>query len=656
MNPSEPTPGLKRAVGEVKKELEEQIRYHRGCYYNGVPKISDEKFDGLVTELEILSPDSPVLTEVGAPAMGEKCQHKIPMGSLEKCPVEDFVKWVERTSGPYVAQLKYDGISIDLEYVKGKLQAAITRGDGFEGESVTANALRIVGVHKELPLDFTGSLRGEIFCKLETFEKEFASEFANPRNMVSGTVRNRDAGKLCEWFCVRYFDVVEQGTVFDNETGKLQFMEYTLGLQTAFTYYNLKAEDVQIIYTKYRDSERAKLEFEVDGLVVKVDSCTAQNSLGVVGNRPRWATALKFPPPSAKTVLEGVDWQLGLGGRITPVARLSPVQVGGVTIRNATLHNMDYITELGITPGDTVRVIRAGDVIPQVIGVVLDEGRGRGLVIPPKECPECEAPVQKEGKFFVCRNSGCIGLTYGDVAKWVEVMEIDSLGPTWLKKLIDAGWVEEPADLYSLTVEQFVRLDRMGESLATRIVANIQATKEPSLDKFWAGLNIPGISVSRARAMIVASCSSVVSVGITTESVTLASEERLREVPGFGDALAAAIHKGFAENATKLRNLLAVGVYPQVVKVLSTGSLIGKTLCFTGAIQAENPGTGKRYTRGQMQALVRDNGGTVASSVGKGLDYLVIADPTSTSGKANRARDLKVTLLSEDEFFSMIDG
>ena len=638
------------AETQIKEELEATIRRHRELYYNQKAEISDESFDELVGALRVLDPDSPVLAEVGAPVMGEKRKHKIPMGSLEKCPVEDFAVWVDKAPGPYLLQEKYDGISIDLEYEKGRLVLCLTRGDGFEGEVVNNNVMRIPGVHVELPNEFTGSVRGEIFCRISTFEEYLRPlGFANPRNAVSGIIRNRGAGGAADAFDIRYFDV---SGAFSTEGAKLQFLYHTLGLETAYTFFNVDAEDVQIEYTKYRDERRETRDYEIDGLVVKVDDCVTQKRLGVVGNRPKWAIALKFPPPVGKTILETVDWQLGLGGRITPVARLSPVQVGGVTIQNATLHHAEYIRDLGIRIGDTVNVIRAGDVIPQVAGITPDMPRGTGAINPPRICPECEGSVVVEGKFILCHNEGCIGLVYGSVAKWVEVMEIDSLGPAWLEKLIQSGWVEEPADLYALTIPKLCELDRMGTALATRIFTNIQQTKRPPLEKFAAGLNIPGFSVSRARMLIEAGKLYIRDDGLAD----LRPIDELETVDGFGEIMAGRVYVGWANLAGTIRSLYDIGVMPAAPAASASQRLAGKSFCFTGAIQSENPDTGKRYTRAQMQALVRESGGVVASGVGKGLDYLVMADPSSTSIKTKKAREGGVRLLSEDDFFHMLNG
>lgn len=633
-------------------ELEALIRRHRELYYNGTPEILDGEFDMLIERLVAICPESEVLAEIGAAAEGiEKRKHRIPMGSLEKKRVAELAKdWVELSQVGLIVQEKLDGISIDLEYTKGRLMAAITRGDGIEGEVVTHNA-RWRNMRLSLPEFFTGALRGEITLSKLSFEKHFkARGFANPRNTVSGTVRRKDdPAKLNQFFRVDYFDVVDfiKPERFATETEKMQFIKQVFALEPVSTVYDIVAGDLQRVYDQYAAC-RAGLDHEIDGLVVKVNDTALQRQFGCMNNRPRWAFAIKFPNQGVRTQLLGVDWQLGVGGRLTPVARLQPVQIGGVTVSNATLHHYEYIQSLGVQLGDDVFVERAGDVIPQITSATPVLSQIMGDIKPPEKCPRCSRGTRKVGKFYTCANLACPGKIYGDVYKWVKEAEIDALGDTWIKVLTESGMVKTPGDLYRLRKDDLIELERMGNVLAQKILSNIHKARALPLANYLAGLNIQGFSRSRAQSLVDAGYHDI-------SALMSASKADFEEVPGFGETMAHVVYEGLRRKSEIVVDLGKAGVLHQSVDTKSPeGTLAGKSFCFTGAIQRINPATSSRWTRSQMQGFVKREGGTVRSSVTQGLDYLVLADPDSQSSKARKARTQEVALLGEDEFFDMV--
>jgi DNA ligase (NAD+) len=621
-------------------------------YYAGTPEIPDAEFDMLVERLSDVCPDSEVLAEVGAPVDGvEKRRHRIPMGSLEKKKVAELEKdWTELSQIGLIIQEKLDGISIDLEYENGQLTAAITRGDGIEGEVVTHNA-RWINALGALPDYFTGALRGEIVLTHAAFEEHFKERgFANPRNTVSGTVRRKeDPDHLNRFFRVEYFDVVDftDPNRFKTETEKMQFINQALHTVPVATVYNVTAKDLRRVYDEY-SACRDKLDYEIDGLVVKIDDTELQRQFGCINNRPRWAFAIKFPNQGARTQLLGVDWQLGVGGRLTPVARLQPVQIGGVTVSNATLHHYDYVQSLGVQLGDDVFVERAGDVIPQITSATPVLSQIMGEIEPPAVCPRCGAKTRKIGKFYTCPNLTCPGKVYGDVIRWVREAEIDDLGDTWVKVLTESGLVKTPGDLYRLKKDQLTGLDRMGAVLAQKILNNVHKARELPLANYLAGLNIQSFSRSRAQALIDAGYHDI-------SALMAASKADFGVVPGFGETMAHIVYEGLRRKVEIVVDLGKAGVRHQAVDTKPVeGNLAGKSFCFTGAIQRLNPATSTRWTRSQMQGLVKREGGTVRSSVVSGLTYLIMADPESTSSKAKKARTQGVAILSEDEFFDMV--
>ncbi|MBN1442546.1 MAG: NAD-dependent DNA ligase LigA [Planctomycetes bacterium] len=644
------------------KDLEKEIRRHRELYYNRQPEISDAEFDALVDELKAADPESPVLAEVGAPVVAAETvglptkRHKIPMGSLEKIPEDRLDAWARKAGPLFLVQEKYDGISLEIEYESGRMVDAITRGDGFVGEVVTHNAVAFRNVQNKLEARFTGSVRGEVILRRSVFEKEFAGRgFANPRNTVSGMVRKKHGDRtLNRHIEVCFYDVVSEERRFETEREKMEFLRDRLGLQLAVSYFDQSFDQVRAVYREYLGSEgqpgrRLTLDYDIDGLVVRADSIAVQEKLGVVQNRPRFAMAYKFPSEGKVTTLRRVDWSLGIGSRITPVARLEPVHIAGVTVSNATLHNADAIRDLGIRIGDRVYVERRGDVIPQVVRVV--ESRGGKRPAPPANCPTCGERVATEGKFLLCPNPDCPGKSYGDIYKWIREMEIDSLGEKWIRILIEKGLVRDPIDLYSLDVDSLVPLERMGTTLASKLVQNIEATRNPPLDRFLAALNIPAFSRQRAQMLIDASIDSL-------DKVLALEPEEIAEIKGFGEILAEAISSGLRRRRDRIERLIEAGIEPQRARRPSAGSargpIAGKSFCFTGAVERIDEETGKRYTRKQLQDLVVECGGRAASAVTGGLDYLVMADPRSTSTKARKARELGTKIISEEQFFEMV--
>jgi DNA ligase (NAD+) len=644
--------------------LESEIRRHRELYYNRTPAISDAEFDALVDELERLAPESPVLAEVGAPVVAEATglptkRHRIPMGSLEKIASDRLRAWAEKTGPLFLVQEKYDGISLEIEYANGEMGDAITRGDGLVGEVVTHNAVHFKNVRRKLPRRFSGSVRAEVILRLSEFQRHFAGkDFANPRNTVSGTVRKKHGDRsLNRHFELFFYDVVDDEREFATEREKMEFLSHELGLELAVSYFDQTVDGILAIYEEYQGKEgapgkRYALDYEIDGLVVRANSIALQKELGSRQNRPRYAMAYKFPSAGEVTTLLAVDWSLGIGSRITPIARLEPVEIGGVTVSNAQLHNADAIQALGIRLGDRVLVERRGDVIPQVMRVV--ESRGGELPQPPESCPACGARVARDGKIVFCPNPACPEKTYGNLFRWIGELEIDSLGEKWVRVLIEAGLLRDPVDLYALTVEKLVPLERMGETLAAKIVRNIEETRHPPLDRFLAALNIAGFSRQRAQMLI--------DEGFATLDKILAlNAADVARVKGFAEVTAEMVVEGLAARRSLIERLRAAGVEPQAgqpaPRALAAGSgpLAGKSVCFTGGVRRLDPKTGKRYSRKDLQELVVRHGGRVLDNVSSGLDYLVMADPSSTSSKAKKARELGTAVLSEEEFFEMLE-
>src|SRR5690606_17804921 len=485
----------------------------------------------------------------------------IPMGSLDKVTDDRLDAWAAKAGPLFLVQEKYDGISLELEYENGKLVDAITRGDGVIGEVVTHNAVDFRNAPTQLPRGFSGSLRAEVILRRSVFEEQFRDRgFANPRNTVSGLTRKKHGDRsLVKHFELYFYDVIEEDREFETEREKMELLRDDLRVAIAQSWFDQDVEGVRAIYREYlgdgvRTGKRLSLDYEIDGLVVRSDSIARQRELGVRQNRPRFAVAYKFPSAGKTTTLLGVEWSLGIGQRVTPVARLEPVEIGGVTVTNATLHNIDQVRALGLRAGDLVYVERRGDVIPQVMRVI--ESRGGKEPEPPERCPSCGEALELDGKFLVCTNAHCPGRQYGDLMKWVQELEIDSLGEKWVTTLFENGLVARPADFYSLTVDKLLPLERMGETLARKIVENIQATRNPPLDRFVAGLNIPAFS--RRRVQMLAE------QGVTSlERLRSLTAEEIAAFDGFGETLAQLILDGLERKTHDIELLLEAGVVPE---------------------------------------------------------------------------------------------
>lgn len=617
------------------KELETKIFKARTDYYNHQPTVSDKIFDAWVDELRLLDPTSKAVTAIGAPVVPsewKKAKHQIPMGSLDKVNLPpELSKWAdEMAKGDelFVTE-KLDGLSIEVVYEDGSLHQAITRGDGETGEDVTVNVVKMGGVHSHLKHKFTGSLRGEIIMKKSVHKKHFADK-ANPRNAASGTCKRLD-GVGVEHLDILFYQVL--GDVdFKTEEKQFKWLE-SQGCNVP-NYWSFKtAAEVNTHWREYQDKERDKLDYDIDGLVIRVNDMAKQIALGDKDMRPKGAIAFKFDNEARESVLRDITWQVGNSGRLTPVATVDPVQLVGATVTRASLYNMSYIEELKLDIGATVLVSRANDVIPRIEETI----KGTGTVAKaPKHCPECHGATQFDGENLVCTNTAvCPAQIKGRIKNWIKELNLLEWGDTLVEKLVDSGKVSDVSDLYLLKVDDIANLDRLGEKTAKKVLEILDANKEVPLEVFLGALSIPMIGQSTIKAIMNAGCDSL-------EKFGQLGSAQFEQVPGVGPTKAKSLADGLAANQKLILRILDNGVK---IKVRATGTLTGKSVCFTGSMQTKRP---------VLEKMAADAGADVKGSVGKGLTYLVIADPNSTSSKAVAARKLGTTLISEDEFLDLV--
>jgi DNA ligase (NAD+) len=664
----EPDTAARRA-----RALREQLTYHNYRYYVlDDPVIADAEYDRMLRELQeieaeypdLVTPDSPTQRVGHEPAAGfEEAVHLEPMLSLDNAfsedELRDFDRRVRERLGveatiAYAAEPKLDGAAVSLLYESGVLVRGATRGDGTTGEDITHNVRTI----RSIPLRLRGEdlpesleVRGEIYMSKEGFRKlneqarrEEAKPFVNPRNAAAGSLRQLDprltATRPLEFYA--YGIGAQTGANLPGTHSGVLDVLRKLGVRVSVLNEVVEGvEGCQAFYDAIRD-RRDALPFEIDGVVFKVDRLDYQADLGFVSRAPRWAVAYKFPAHEEMTVLRAVEFQVGRTGALTPVARLEPVFVGGVTVSNATLHNLDELKRKDVRPGDTVIVRRAGDVIPEVVGVVLERRpAGAEPVVLPDECPVCGSQVVRAEGEAISRCSGglfCAAQRKESLRHFVSrrAMDIEGLGAKLIDQLVESKLVTTPADLFDLDVETLAALDRMGEKSASNLVNAIAASKETTLPRFLFALGIREVGEVTAKSL----ANHFGELG----TLRAASEEELQHVDDVGPVVAAHVSAFFSEphNNEVLELLLDAEIHWPDIDTASgaAGAFKGKVFVLTGKLS--------RMTRDEAKSLIEQNGGRVSGSISRKTDFLVCGE--NAGSKLRKAESLGVAVLDESEF------
>jgi DNA ligase (NAD+) len=627
------------------QELAKLVKHHKDAYYNGQPEISDAAFDQLEDELRALAPDHPLLKTIGAPAPAitewPKARHAIPMGSLNKAVNADELReWAARCdklgaeaglkpiSNNLLVTEKLDGLSLAVNYEDGKLVQAITRGDGHVGEDITANARRMQGVPAKLKEKLGVSLRGEIILKLSDVKKGFTGYVATPRNKAAGTSKRFD-GEGCQWLSLFFYDL--EGEEFETEDAKYQRIR-ELGLIVP----DWKVTDLEgalKIYEEYIAKKRGALDNEIDGLVVRANDLRAQAMLGELGDRPRAAVAFKFPSMAKNSKVVAITWETGPSGRVTPIAQVEPVDIGGAIVQNVSLHNASNVERLGVGVGDEVLVSRRNDVIPYLEEVVVKHGTAAA---PPTKCATCGEALSRRGEYLQCTNRECFAIVTGRLKRWVGVQDIHEWGDKLIIQLVEAKLVKEPADLYRLTIDQIANLERRGEISAKKIHANLHAKLPLTLPVFLASLGMDDFAFETAKLLVGNGYD-------TLEKLFAAKLEEIEGIKGMGSIKAKSVLAGLEGRREEIGRLLAAGIVPVPPK--EGGGFSHRTFCFTGAL----PRPRKEY-----EDLVEQHGGQVRSAVTKDLDFLVMSDPNSASTKVEKARKYGTSCIDADQFMALV--
>lgn len=657
------------ALEDVKQEYEalvKQVKYHNHLYYDkDAPELSDYEYDALTRRLkqleqqfpELISEDSPTQKVGGAVSTKfDKVQHAVRMESLQDVfdmdEVRDFDRRV-REAGlqpSYVVECKIDGLSVSLEYQDGIFVRGSTRGDGDVGEDVTENLATITAIPKKLSnAPRFLEVRGEVYMPRDAFERLAKEQeesgrqvFKNPRNAAAGSLRQKDAAiTAARGLSIFVFNVqqVEGHTL----TGHQESLDYLKEMGFPVSPRYSRFENVEDVLREIEAIGvlRGTLPYDIDGAVVKVDDFEQRRRLGSTAKYPRWAVAFKYPPEEKDTVLKEIEVSVGRTGVLTPTAVFEPILLAGTTVSRAILHNEDFIREMDIRIGDTIRVRKAGDIIPEVVCVVRHEENAQPFVMP-SHCPSCGAPVSREEDEAAlrCVNPECPAQALRNLIHFASraAMDIEGLGQAVAAQLVEKGYVQSAADLYTLSFEQLLTLDKFKEKSAQNLLDAIEASKKNNLDKLLFGLGIRNIG-AKAAAQLAQRFKSM-------QALRQASQEELEEIDGFGGVMVQSVLDFFAKDGTKdlLTRLEEAGVNMLYEGEEKGDRLAGMTFVVTGTLAG--------MSRTQAEEMITQNGGKASSSVSKKTSYVLAGE--AAGSKLTKAQALGIPVINEEEFLKML--
>ena len=642
------------------EELEQLVRYHADLYFNkSAPEITDAEFDALVDELKVLSPDSAALQEVGAvPSYGRKLKHDRMMGSLDKVKTVDEVrKWAGQypslteslDNGTLIGITpKMDGVACRLNYEQGRLVQAATRGNGEVGQDVTDNIRAMRSIPNQIVTGFTGEVRGEVYMPKSVFERinealraKREKPFKNPRNAASGSVTCQDPQVTASrGLQFRSYDVFADEAEFATEQEKRAWMVDNLpGIEPVEL--TIVPFDEFETYAVEWAEKRPALDFEIDGLVVALNDIATQEAAGWNGRCPRGKVAYKFKPEQRTAVVRGVDWQVGRTGRLTPVCRIEPTYISGSTVSNLTLHNYARVKELDIGDGDEILFEKAGEIIPQVIRVMKRNSETAAWVDANVQgCPSCGGVIKLDENEvnLWCPNPACPAKLDRRILHWLKTLEVLGVGPETVIGLCEAGYIKDIPDLYFLSHAD-VKQVTGGERKAQNVIEAILGKNEIPLWQFICALGIENVGPATAKALA--------KNFKTLSCISSATISELTKTDGVGETVGEAILEGLGKLSDTIDHLKDAIDIVDVQE--ATGPLAGKTFCVTGSLPS-----GKK--RNELVKEIEAAGGEFKSSVGKGLNFLVIADPNSNSSKAQKARKLGTECISEEQLVEMMRG
>ncbi len=651
------------------KELKTLIEYHANKYYNDdEPEISDFEYDMLMVELKNIEKEHPELVTSDSPtqvivAKGKvdshfsEVVHEVPLQSLQDVfnleDINEFVNKIEKSveNVQYVVEAKIDGLSVSLEYEKGEFVRGATRGDGLKGEDVTLNLMTIKNIPKKLNEKVTVTVRGEVFLPKENFEKineerEIMGEklFANPRNAAAGSLRQLDP-TITEQRNLDIF-IFNMQKIQDKEiTSHYESLQYLRKLGFNVSPYTTKCNNIKEIIREIDriGNERGDIPFDIDGAVIKVDSLSQREEIGTTTKTPKWAVAYKYPPEKKETVVENIVIQVGRTGALTPVAILKPVKVAGSVISKTTLHNEDFIKEKDIKIGDSVLIQKAGDVIPEVVEVLKEKRTGNEKTFEmPRTCPICGSEaIREEGEAAIrCTGIECPAMLFRSLVHFAsrDAMNIEGLGPAVVEQLLDSKLISNIADIYTLRVEDILRLERTGEKSANNLINAINKSKENSLEKLVNAFGIRHIGLKTAKILT--------KHFNNIEEMQNATCENYNSIYEIGEIMSQSLVKFFNNPQTKdlIERLKQAGVNTESDKSnIIDDRFLGKTFVLTGTLLTLN--------RNEATEIIEKFGGKTSSSVSKKIDYVLAGE--GAGSKLTKAEQLGIKIIDEEQFINM---
>ncbi len=619
------------------KQLENLILYHKRKYYDGEPEISDAEYDSIEDKLRKNDPDNPVLFVVGTTSDGS-VSHDPPMLSCQKAKtVEKIISWAENR--PLMIGYKIDGLSLKIVYQDTKLTQAATRGSGIKGDDVTLNILKIQAIPKTVSFKNRVEIRGELYMKISEFNKINVSlsddeKYSNPRNLAAGTAKQKDArkmeGRMLNFMAFELLGWNDDATI-EEKSSILKSWQFETS-----DFLKLDTPNFEEISTHFNriETERDNLDFEIDGLVFKYNLASDRETVGATDHHPRWQIALKFESKGKSTKLNAITWQVGRTSVLIPVAELEPVEISGALISRATMHNADFLINLGAKPGDLVYVERSGEVIPKIIRVTTKNSTGKVKL--PDKCPSCGAKTMKSGVHILCTGDSCRGRDIQEINSWIRKTAIDGIGGKSLEKLYDSGLVKHYSDLYALTEDQLIKL--LGKNGA-KILTSINGTRDLPFRLFLAGLGIEKLGRTMGKKLANSFCS--------FDELKEASMDDLMKLEGISDITARFIFEGIRQTKRyeKLFKNGLIIIYPEKKKIIAdrkqTKMVKSMKIYITGKVEG--------ITKQELRDMMEEKGITWGSGVSKSMDYLVLAENAGEK-RQEQAKALGVKMIPWVEF------
>ncbi|TNF27954.1 MAG: DNA ligase (NAD(+)) LigA [Deltaproteobacteria bacterium] len=622
------------------QELEKLIKHHKAMYYQGRPEIPDHEYDKLEDELKKIDPENRILEFIGSKVQGQdKVKHDKKMLSLGKTyEIDELVKWMGEEE--IVSTMKIDGVSCSLIYENGHLVLAKTRGDGTFGENITQKVMWMNTVPSALS-DKTKSfeVRGELFCREEDFfhlSQEMQSlgleKPSSQRNIVAGLISRKENVELCRYIEFMAFELISDDFDLKFETDKFKELA-RLGIETPDTvvHKNKKSIEKTIEESKQFMSEG---DFQIDGIVFTYNKLSLHEELGETAHHPRYKMAFKFEGESKETIIKEILWSVSRNGILTPVGNVEPVELSGAVVSRVTLHNYGMVKQYELKKGDKIEIIRSGEVIPKFLSVVKPSSEP---FVVPENCPTCESKVQKVDIRLYCSNDHCPDRVRESILNFIKKIGIDDLSSKRLEEMLKVGLVKEIPDLYKLTTEDFLTLDKVKDKLASKFYETIQASKNVDFITFLSALGLTGGAYNK--------CEKVVHNGFDTiEKIRNATVEDLSTIESFAQKSATEFLTSFKERERLIDDLVEIGFVFEEKEIKDT-PLNGKKVCITGSLSEK---------RSVIEGWIRDAGGATVGSVSKKTDFLLTNDKDSGSSKAKKANELNIPIISEDDLKKMI--